>query len=71
MRAPLAPRQQATLDAIKAFTAEFGYSPNHAELANRLGINTSSVAKHLNMLERKGYVTREYRRAGSLRVVEE
>lgn len=56
----LAPRQQQVLAFITAFIAENGYPPTLREIAAHLKISgTLGVSKHLEALERKGYLRRE------------
>lgn len=69
MRSDLPARQSACLAAIEKFSAEHGYSPSHAELAAMLSVSEPSVRQYLDALERKGFIQREYRRAGTLRIV--
>lgn len=55
----LTPRQQQTLEIITAFIADCGYPPSLRQIAEKLGINgTLGVMKHLEALERKGYIRR-------------
>lgn len=56
----LAPRQQQVLAFITGFIAENGYPPTLREIAAHLKISgTLGVSKHLEALERKGYLRRE------------
>lgn len=55
----LTKRQQQVLDIIGDFTAACGYPPSLREIAGRLGVSgTLGVSKHLDALERKGYLRR-------------
>lgn len=70
-RPPLSPRQRDTLDLIKRYLAEKGYSPSLRELANSMGIrSTNGVADHVRALEKKGYIEKTKGRARSIRVVD-
>jgi len=53
-------RQQQVLDYIAAHLEQHGYPPTLREIAAHLGINgTLGVSKHLDALERKGYLRRQ------------
>ena len=55
----LTDRQCETLDCLKAYLEENGCPPTLQELAGRLGIRGNlGVIKHLQALERKGYLQR-------------
>lgn len=55
----LTDRQKEVLEAIKSFTAENHYPPTVRELCAILGISSPrGVAKHLEALEKKGYIKR-------------
>lgn len=63
-------KQKQVLDAIDLHTRKHGYPPSHKQLADALGLrSTSAVAMRLDALERKGFIKREYGVARSLRVV--
>ncbi|OGQ51849.1 MAG: repressor LexA [Deltaproteobacteria bacterium RIFCSPLOWO2_02_FULL_53_8] len=52
-------RQQAILDFIKEFIAAAGYPPSLRDIARHFGINSpKNVAKHLDAIERKGFIKR-------------
>lgn len=56
---PLTPRQQQVLDLIRQQIDNHGSPPTLRELAKSLGVSgTLPISKHLEALERKGYVTR-------------
>ncbi|ANA41843.1 LexA family transcriptional regulator (plasmid) [Geobacter anodireducens] len=56
----LTPRQQEVLTFIGDFLAANGYPPTIREIAAHLKVNgTLGVMKHLEALERKGYLRRE------------
>ncbi|MDH4566145.1 GntR family transcriptional regulator [Pseudomonas sp. BN414] len=52
------PKQAETLQHIRSYIKEKGYSPTVAELANLAEVNTNAVQDRLNALERKGLITR-------------
>lgn len=55
----LSPRQQQTYDFIEQFINSRGYPPSLREIAEHLAIKgTLGVMKHLNALEKKGYIHR-------------
>jgi repressor LexA len=61
----LTPRQQKVLDFIASHLGKRGYPPTLREIAAHLAINgTLGVIKHLDALERKGFITKS---AGSSR----
>ena len=67
---PLTRRQFEVLSYIKTFTEERGYSPSFDEI--RKGMNLSSLAtvhKHINTLERKGCLARDYNCSRSIEVL--
>jgi len=66
IRRELTPRQEAILRAIESFILERGYGPTIRQIGGLLRIaNPSAVFKHVQSLERKGYLKRE---RGELRV---
>lgn len=55
----LTPRQKQVLELIRQQIDEHGYPPTLRELAELLGVSgTLPVSKHLDALQRKGYLTR-------------
>lgn len=55
----LTARQQQVLELIRQQIDDCGYPPTLRELARQLGVSgTLPVSKHLEALERKGYLTR-------------
>ncbi len=63
-------RQKQVLDYLVNFIDRQGYSPSFEEIAE--GLDLSSVAtvhKHLDTLERKGFIRRGYNRSRSVEVV--
>ena len=66
MRRELTLKQTAVLRAVEEFVLGHGYAPTVRGLAAALKMaNPSAVFKHLQSLERKGYLTRE---GGEIRV---
>lgn len=67
---PLTKRQFEVLSFIKSFSEKRGYSPSYDEI--RRGVKLSSVAtvhKHINTLERKGCLARDYNRSRSIEIL--
>ncbi|MBI5484785.1 MAG: transcriptional repressor LexA [Deltaproteobacteria bacterium] len=61
----LTDRQQQVLNIITSYIGRFGTPPSQREIAGELGVNgTLGIMKHLNALEKKGYLNR---REGSSR----
>jgi len=55
----LPPRQQRVLAAIRDWVVRYGYSPSTREIADAVGLrSTSSVSKHLASLEEQGFLRR-------------
>lgn len=56
---PLTRRQAQVLDFIKAFVAKNSYPPTVREIAEHMGLQSSSTAfQFIEQLVRKGYVTK-------------
>ncbi len=54
---PLSPRQRRCLEAVLAHRRRTGLPPTYRELGRALGIaSTNGVRRHLEALERKGYI---------------
>ncbi|MCL6507171.1 MAG: MarR family transcriptional regulator [Bryobacteraceae bacterium] len=66
----LSPRQRETLDWVKNFIHEKHMPPSVREIGEAFGIKSSSVFDLLKALERKGYITRESRKARSIVVLD-
>lgn len=59
MYSDLKQRQIDVLQYIQKFIAEYKYSPTVREICNGVGLSsTSTVSVHLNILESKGYITK-------------
>ncbi|RBO90678.1 SOS-response transcriptional repressor LexA [Nocardia puris] len=55
----LPPRQQRILAVIRDWAVECGYPPNTRQLADAIGVrSTSTVSKHLRELEERGFLRR-------------
>lgn len=59
MKSFLTERQRQVLEFLKEYISERGYPPTVREIARELGIKwTKGVEKHLQALEKKGYIKR-------------
>ena len=66
----LTKRQNEVLAGIRLIFAETGHPPTVRELGERLGLRSScTVQRHLDALERKGYVRRNRTKARSVEIV--
>lgn len=64
----LTPRMKDTLDFIVEFQVEKGYSPTFREIANGIGVSsTSRVQVLVNALKDRGYIST---RAGGRRMID-
>ncbi|AGL17188.1 transcriptional repressor LexA [Actinoplanes sp. N902-109] len=55
----LTPRQRAVLTVIRDWAIRYGYSPSTREIADAVGLaSTSTVSKHLRVLEDLGFLRR-------------
>lgn len=69
MSLTLTPRQAAILDAVREHLADTGRPPSLQEIGAAVGIaHVSAVFKHLEALEKKGYLVREGSRPRSIRL---
>jgi SOS-response transcriptional repressor LexA len=66
---PLTPRQNAVLDSIRDLTADKGYPPTDAEIAQRANMSRTRVRQHVDNLVDRGIVARECGTARSIRIV--
>ena len=57
------------LECIEWFIDEYGYSPTYRELGNLLNMDTASVFRRALILIDKGYLTQEYGKQRTLRVI--
>ncbi len=63
-------RQKQVLDFLVGFINRRGYSPSFEEIGNGLKLSSlATVHKHLETLEKKGFVRRRYNQSRSLEVV--
>ena len=68
----LTPRQQQVLDIVTSFIGEYGYPPSLRQIAGELGISgTLGVMKHLEALEKKGYLRRAEGRSRGIALIRE
>lgn len=66
----LTSRQQQIYDFICAEVAEKGYPPSVREIANGVGLSSpSTVHTHLQVLEDKGYIKRDYSKPRALEIM--
>ncbi len=64
-------KQAQTLEFIKTFISEHGYSPSYREIMNSLNYNSvATVALHVNSLLKRGHLRKRDRSARSLEVIE-
>jgi len=64
-------RQKQVLDFIVSFINRHRYSPSFEEVADGLDLTSlATVHKHLQTLERKGYIRRGYNQSRSIEVVQ-
>lgn len=69
--APLTTRQAEILSVIRTELAAKGCAPTQGEIGRRVGIRSSgTVFEHLRTLEAKGYITRRYRKAQGIELVD-
>ena len=66
----LTPRQREVFSWIKAFIRKNDMPPTVREIGRAFNIKSSSVFDLLRALERKGYITREPRKARSIVVID-
>jgi repressor LexA len=70
--ATLSKRQQKILDVIREFDGKFGYPPSIRQIGEATGISSTSVVSYnLDILTRKGYMTRDREVSRGLRLVGE
>ena len=63
-------RQKKVLEGIHHIQREKGYPPTVREIGERLGLRSScTVQRHLEALERKGYINRSPTRARSIEIL--
>jgi len=63
-------RQKEVYDFLQQFIEQHGYSPSFEEIGAGLGLSSlATVHKHLNNLQEKGLLKRDYNRSRSIDVV--
>ena len=63
-------RQREVYDFLQNFMEEHGYSPSFEEIGAGLGLSSlATVHKHINNLQEKGLLKRDYNRSRSIDVV--
>ena len=71
MKPVLTERQQAILNFISESTEERGFPPSIREISAQFGIqSTQGVVRHLEALEKKGYIKRDGRSARSVQLTD-
>ncbi len=64
-------RQQQVLEGICKIAQEQGYPPTVREIGQRLGLRSScTVQRHIEALERKGYLRRDKTKARTLEIIQ-
>lgn len=67
----LTKRQKEVLDFLVSFENKHGYSPSFEEIGKGLKLTSlATVHKHINTLERKGFIRRGYNRSRSIEIVQ-
>lgn len=56
---PLTARQEQVLQFVTSYIDNSGYPPSQREIADYLGITNPGVMKHLDALEKKGFLKRD------------
>lgn len=68
----LTKKQQTALEVIRESYRKSGHSPTVREIAEALGVSSScSAQRHLDALERKGYIQRDRYKFRAVRLVDE
>src|SRR5579859_7342454 len=63
-------RQKQVLDFLVHFINRHGYSPSFEEMASGLHLSSlATVHKHLQVLEKKGFIRRRYNQSRSVEVI--
>ncbi len=66
----LTKRQKQVLDFLARFINRHGYSPSFEEIGHSLGLSSvATVHKHVENLEKKGFIRRGYNRSRSIDVL--
>ena len=60
VRTGITPRQLQILAVIGKLIRERVYSPSYSEIGREIGVTSqATVSKHLELLEKRGYITRQ------------
>lgn len=71
MNSPLTKKQSDFFSFLKEYLQEKGYPPTVRETMQGLGLSsTNIVRKYLDILERKGYIRRQFNRPRAIEIVE-
>ena len=62
-------RQREVLRIITSFQKKHGYLPTYEEIGKAMKITTASVWSHINLLEKKGLITRNARKQRAIVVL--
>lgn len=72
MTEKLTEKQELTLNVIKDYIQEHGYSPTIREICVECGVNSpATIHTSLKILKRKGYIDYVYNRNRTIRVLNE
>jgi repressor LexA len=67
---PLTKRQFQVLSFLDRFVQENGYCPSFDEIGKSLQLSSlATVHKHINTLEKKGFIRRDYNRSRSIEIL--
>ena len=64
----MTPKQANLLRVTKLFLEEHGYSPSISDLEKLTGSPSSVIRYQLNLLEKRGHITREPKAHRSIRI---
>lgn len=68
----LTKKQEKTLNIVKDYIQEHGYSPTIREICEICGVNSpATIHQSLKILKRKGYIDYVYNRNRTIRVLNE
>lgn len=68
----LTEKQLLTLNVVKDYIQEHGYSPTIREICEKCGVNSpATIHASLKILKRKGYIDYVYNRNRTIRVLDE
>jgi len=68
----LTKKQQLTLNVVKDYIQEHGYSPTIREICAECGVNSpATIHTSLKILKRKGYIDYVYNRNRTIKVLDE